>query len=1437
MLSVSTSRFLVPVAWAPLFTPFFVCAWCVCNCVSQTSAPAAQPETSYRPLYWRVFGPLEPSEADSLQSHLLSEANVPSTSEEPAERDATESNDQQSVGQSTGQVDLNDGTSAGWQLVEEEVDGNIKLPAGNPGQVFLLAAKFTCDAPPLSRRHYFGYATPITVWLDGEKRLFDPRQGTFEPFKQTLMVDHSDESQVDVLVRLEYPASSEDKALLSHSSGFELRGVATWRPNLRPAASQPVLVSGGQKKLRSTTNRSGEFSLLCLPYDRDLTVVVGNESPDYRLPRNNAEIVQFGRLSIHFDIELSPQVVPSLEVEELDIPDGLYTGIAESPQGLVYLFEKQSGTVYCWTPGSCEPHPNKSLHGIAKGEEAKLYCGENGAIWIATETRGVFHFLDGRVEHFSAEQTGEGLLAVQIDNSDNSAFASYRSKPDLVTCLFPLGTSEEKPSETWVQEVPLPFTVTAMTDSPSGVVMVSAEGHRIRVDTQTVVMVSAVSEDIRGVASEANGSLWFAGEKLSYHQLGTDALTEITLDYRTGERRSLVAVRDAVWGIVGERVFLLRAERGTPGGSEFLCRDDGGPFQAVASKDGCLYAATGRYGVRRICQSKSLAFSAPVCGDVTLIVSHRGGVLISSAVSSPSFVNRSHSMRPVEIQSLVRSVIDKSKLPERFTLVSTVPGSPIEPEVENELVGVLAFESLGLEASPTSVPVYRLGETGWQTVKGPLGNGEERVFRFCQVLSDGRVIVATDTGVFEIDELDSFESDLLQNSQPLRVLHEEGDGVFWFADDAPGQVYRQGADGLASVKLGDGSDANITCLQSAEDTLWIGSDSGMFACSLTETPKTAARVEADAEVSEGVITGLVARLTPSRVLVATHDRGLHRYAVGVGSQRVQLEELKHTIIRQLYLDVFGRLWIATDRFLVQYNETGIRPILVVDRAVVRGRETLFPKSLSVNAGDDLTLQVSARDELEGVRFEYRNGAGQWQAVGSRGPVGEIRLAATDDLSDVIEFRCLDSGLNYSEVVSIPLNIVVPYYRTAEFFYLLSAAACLLTVLIGGLAYSAVRFRHQRSELQSAVKQEEERNADALKQIAEERELLLARVSHDLQNPISVVLYANEALGLPDPDVNLIRHCLDESSQAMRYMTELLLRYAKINSNEFTLSEEDVDVRTLLTAMAGSATLRLRNRPIEFDTEFEESSPRILHTDRQLITEVLNNFTDNAFRHTYSGSIKVRYFLHDGEPAFEVIDTGEGMSPEMIEGIFRPFVSGYRDVGHVGLGLYICQRIVERLGGSIQVESAVGQGTTVRLTLPKSLAVVRADDMLLNLHSGRVLVADDDALFRKCAANYLQALGSEVLQVEDVVDWEAVKRFTPDAAFLDLIHGSIDTEKLAQDLKEHFPGIKVWAVSTSELLLDEAKPSPYFDRAIAKVNFFRMRMSAETSSEDAPQPAS
>jgi signal transduction histidine kinase len=216
----------------------------------------------------------------------------------------------------------------------------------------------------------------------------------------------------------------------------------------------------------------------------------------------------------------------------------------------------------------------------------------------------------------------------------------------------------------------------------------------------------------------------------------------------------------------------------------------------------------------------------------------------------------------------------------------------------------------------------------------------------------------------------------------------------------------------------------------------------------------------------------------------------------------------------------------------------------------------------------------------------------------------------------------------------------------------------------------------------------------------ERQFLMS-VSHELRTPLTGIRGHVDALrdGLID-EPELVQASLDiVAGEAVRLerLVGDVLDLAKLRAHRFTVQAEEVDLDSLVVQAHGAFADEARRREIEYPLDVANALPTVM-TDGDRVLQIVTNLLKNAFRWTADGGrIEVRADLRGDDIVLEVADDGPGVSAEVRERIFRPFVSA--DTQGTGLGLAIARELARALGGTIELDEASTRGSRFRLVLP------------------------------------------------------------------------------------------------------------------------------------------
>jgi two-component system phosphate regulon sensor histidine kinase PhoR len=241
------------------------------------------------------------------------------------------------------------------------------------------------------------------------------------------------------------------------------------------------------------------------------------------------------------------------------------------------------------------------------------------------------------------------------------------------------------------------------------------------------------------------------------------------------------------------------------------------------------------------------------------------------------------------------------------------------------------------------------------------------------------------------------------------------------------------------------------------------------------------------------------------------------------------------------------------------------------------------------------------------------------------------------------------------------------------------------------------------------------DATELRMLERMRQDFVANVSHELKTPLAVIKSNVEALqdgAAQDPDACAM--FLNQTSQEADRLAALisdLLSLARIESGQFGIDLQSVPLDRAILDCLERHQPRAEAKSHTLVEVPPASGPADLpaRADPDALRQVLDNLVDNAIKYTRNGgTITVRWYPVGEQVGFEVEDNGPGISdrdlPRIFERFFRADKARSREVGGTGLGLAIVKHLIGTMKGTIRVSSQLGQGTTVRVTLPAASSV-------------------------------------------------------------------------------------------------------------------------------------
>ncbi|UVR25567.1 ATP-binding protein [Parabacteroides distasonis] len=279
------------------------------------------------------------------------------------------------------------------------------------------------------------------------------------------------------------------------------------------------------------------------------------------------------------------------------------------------------------------------------------------------------------------------------------------------------------------------------------------------------------------------------------------------------------------------------------------------------------------------------------------------------------------------------------------------------------------------------------------------------------------------------------------------------------------------------------------------------------------------------------------------------------------------------------------------------------------------------------------------------------------------------------------------------------------------------------------------------------------------ELLETRKHIILTISHDIRAPLNIINGSAE-LAMDTRDKKRRNIYLTNIEHLCRHILHLLnnlLDVYRLNESKETCNNVPFHLKEFLGRVASGFSHVVNDKGILFMNEFKNVDVT-LYGDMDRLSQIIDNLLSNALKFTDSGTILFHAGYEDGHLSLKVKDTGIGMSEETLSRIFRPFekLSAQMNANGFGLGLPITKGLVKLMGGTIEVESEPGKGSTflVSLPFPVSDKEIEQENRIIENPSNLpryVLVIDDDTLQLEIAKEMLERNGVMCTTCSNVKD--------------------------------------------------------------------------------------
>ncbi|MDQ7078468.1 MAG: ATP-binding protein [Robiginitomaculum sp.] len=404
-----------------------------------------------------------------------------------------------------------------------------------------------------------------------------------------------------------------------------------------------------------------------------------------------------------------------------------------------------------------------------------------------------------------------------------------------------------------------------------------------------------------------------------------------------------------------------------------------------------------------------------------------------------------------------------------------------------------------------------------------------------------------------------------------------------------------------------------------------------------------------------------------------------------------------------------------------------------------------------------------------------------------------------------------------------LGVLVVYleegaqYNPAQADFLKTYCAALAIII--RLKQKQIRLNEEVERSNALAKQAQAASEEAM-QAAEAKANFLATMSHEIRTPMNSVigmLYLMEQSELNE-ELSEYVSIGKNSADSLMHIIDDILDYSKYEQGAFTLEEIPFDLRQLLTQSMEPFRAPAQAKGLGLFLQVNEGLPPHIVGDPARLRQILTNLISNALKFTAQGRIEVKVDVagtpETPEMMVMVIDSGPGIEPEALSGIFERFsqadTSITRRFGGTGLGLAICKTLAKAMGGKIGVETVLDEGSTFWVRLPVRAVAGRISPLAEGEQAEEtmpamplnILVAEDNRHNQFLIRKMLEANAHHVTCVDDglqAVELAASMEF--DVILMDLQMPVLDGLSATREIRKLHPPygkVPIYAVSANAL---------------------------------------
>lgn len=440
----------------------------------------------------------------------------------------------------------------------------------------------------------------------------------------------------------------------------------------------------------------------------------------------------------------------------------------------------------------------------------------------------------------------------------------------------------------------------------------------------------------------------------------------------------------------------------------------------------------------------------------------------------------------------------------------------------------------------------------------------------------------------------------------------------------------------------------------------------------------------------------------------------------------------------------------------------------------------------------------------------------WNYIGTERKITYTKL---DPGVYTLEIKGTNNNGNWStNVKKIVIEIVPPFWLTWWFKLLIASAV--IGASLGLYAWRIESIQTQKETLAQQVQErtyqlgvsmeEEKRSRHEAEQANKAKSIFLATMSHEIRTPLNGIIGMSSLLSQTklSTEQQGYTSTIQSCGESLLGVINDILDFSKIESGKMELEKKEFHLRTAIEEVLDIFATKAAQSGIDLIYFIDADVPEFLIGDVVRIKQILINLVGNAVKFTEKGEVFINITkLGDSKDLailFEVKDTGIGIPEEKMNRLFKAFSqvdsSTTRKYGGTGLGLVICEKLVQMMGGEINARSTVGKGSTFQFSILTTEGVSKALPNALDhtiIEHKKVLVIDDNSTNRTILQFQLKQWNMESKEAAHGEDALKILEagYRPDIVITDMHMPKMDGVMLAEQIKKNYPDIPVMLLSS------------------------------------------